>query len=364
MSRRIETFVWVGLFAAPVAFIVEHVAGWLMSERDCSPVHAVGADFSAVVAVITSLAALAAAAGIAASLTAYRAVKGTGNDAAPPDGRLWLLSICGIVVSSLLFILIVLGGSGALLLGGDCAQAQPPEGIVRPDNEAGLSDPQLGAQLYAGNCASCHGIGGQGVSPPRARAGSGDVTEGGPPLRDAGAQGADFYLRTGYMPLRDPHEQPWRRRVLLSEREIRALVKYVASLGPGPAVPNPAPARGDLAEGLRLFTQHCAGCHQVVAEGGYVTNARVPPLKDATARQIAEAVRIGPYLMPRFSKKAISDRQLDAIVAYVEASKKPQDTGGWGIGHIGPVPEGMVAWVIAAFVLVGLCALIGERLRT
>jgi hypothetical protein len=108
---------WVGLFAAPCAFIFEHVSGWLISEGDCSPVDRGGSDFSASVAVITTIAALAAAGGIAASLFAYRAVKGTDNDAPPPPGRLWLMSICGIVVSTLLFILIVLGGSGALLLG-------------------------------------------------------------------------------------------------------------------------------------------------------------------------------------------------------------------------------------------------------
>jgi ubiquinol-cytochrome c reductase cytochrome c subunit len=152
--------------------------------------------------------------------------------------------------------------------------------------------------------------------------------------------------------------------VLFTRRELRALVKYVASLGGGPPIPRPAPQNGRLAEGLRQFTQHCAGCHQVVGEGGYVTNARVPRLKQATPTQIAEAVRIGPYLMPRFSKKAISDRQLNSIIAYIQASKKPDDPGGWGIGHIGPVPEGLVSWFIALVLLVGLCGLIGERLRT
>jgi ubiquinol-cytochrome c reductase cytochrome c subunit len=244
------------------------------------------------------------------------------------------------------------------------AHAQPPEGIVRPANEAGLSDQELGSQLYAGNCASCHGIAGEGSSGNQSARDSGNIVGRGPSLKGVGALAADFYLRTGYMPLRKPDEQPWRHRVLFNERELDALIKYVASLGPGPAVPKPAPEHGHLGEGLRLFTQHCAGCHQVVGEGGYVTDARVPRLKKATPTQIAEAVRIGPYLMPRFSEKAISDRQLDSIVAYLQASKKPNDRGGWGIGHIGPVPEGMMAWFIAAFVLVGLCALIGERLRT
>jgi len=128
-------------------------------------------------------------------------------------------------------------------------------------------------------------------------------------------------------------------------------------------VPTPHPERGNVADGLRLFTGHCAGCHQIVAQGGYVTGAVVPSLADATPTQVAEAVRAGPYLMPRFSRKAISDRQLDSIVAYVTYTKNPDDPGGWAIGHIGPVPEGLVAWLIAGTVLVGLCVVIGERLR-
>jgi len=243
------------------------------------------------------------------------------------------------------------------------AEAQPPSGVSRPSNEGSLTNRQLGAQLYAGNCASCHGLSGEGSTGKGSGRDTGNITGKGPPLRGVGALTADFYIRTGYMPLETPYEQPWRRRVLFTRREQTALVNYVASLGGGPPIPKPAPEHGHLAEGLRLFTEHCAGCHQVAAEGGYVTNVRVPTLKQATPTQVAEAVRIGPYLMPRFSQKAISDRQLDSIVAYVQASKKPEDRGGWGIGHIGPVPEGIVAWLLAGTLLVALCALIGERVR-
>jgi ubiquinol-cytochrome c reductase cytochrome c subunit len=250
---------------------------------------------------------------------------------------------------------------GVALAGCAVAEAQPPVGVSRPPNEGQLSDQELGAQLYAGNCAVCHGVNGEGVIVPRV--GTGGIKGQGPPVRSVGKRAADFYLTTGYMPLGDPHDQPWRSRVLFTKREVRALVDYVGTLGGGPPIPTPAPARGRVPEGLRLFTEHCAGCHQAVAEGGYVTNARVPALKAATPTQIAEAVRVGPYLMPTFSRKAISDRQLNSIIAYIEQAKRPADPGGWGIGHIGPVPEGLIAWVVAGLVLVGLCALIGERLR-
>lgn len=258
---------------------------------------------------------------------------------------------------------VVLALLAAFALAAPAAAAPPEYGIVRPESEARMPLLELGRALYGGNCATCHGSLGEGVAASAPQRGAGNQPGLGPPLRGVGAQAADFYLRTGYMPLASPYEQPRRSRVLFTDREIRALVAYVASLGGGPPIPAPHPDRGSLTEGQRLFTAHCAGCHQVVAEGGYVTGAVAPPLEDATATQIAEAVRIGPYVMPSFSERAISDRQLNSIVRYVEYAKHPDDRGGWAVGHLGPVPEGMVAWLIAGAALVVLLVVIGERYR-
>ena len=211
-----------------------------------------------------------------------------------------------------------------------------------------------GAGLFAANCARCHGIGGRGLSvSPSLR---------GPDLRDAGSLGADFYLRTGYMPLADARKQPIRSRNRFSEPQIRALVNYVASLGHGPAIPTPG--AGSVAEGRALFTDHCAGCHQVVAQGGVLPGAKAPPLDAATPQQVAEAVRVGPYVMPKFSKRAISDAQLNSIIAYIRYAKHPDDAGGWGIGHLGPFPEGMITWLLAVPLLLIACLAIGARVRS
>lgn len=242
------------------------------------------------------------------------------------------------------------------------AIAQPPSGVVRPGGQERKALVEQGAQLYAGNCSTCHGIDGRGVISP-ARPGAGGIKGQGPPLQGVGAQAADFYLRTGYMPLGNPHEQPESNQVKLTNKEIKSLVAYVASLGHGPAIPHPDPATGDISDGQELFTENCAGCHQLEGRGGFVTGARVPPLQNVRAQRIAEAVRIGPYLMPRFSKSQLSNSQLNSIIRYVESTNHPDNKGGWSIGNIGPIPEGLVAWWIAIpLVLLG-CLAVSRRMR-
>ena len=103
------------------------------------------------------------------------------------------------------------------------------------------------------------------------------------------------------------------------------------------------------------------GIAQVLAQGGYVTGAVPPSLAEATPVQVAQAVRIGPYVMPRFSQRAIDDRQLDSIVRYVEFTHDPTRPGGWGLGFLGPVPEGLVTWFLAIPALIVLCLLLGRR---
>jgi ubiquinol-cytochrome c reductase cytochrome c subunit len=212
-----------------------------------------------------------------------------------------------------------------------------------------------GQRLYGRYCLKCHGALGEGRKPPSATIG--------PSLRGVGALAADFYLHTGYMPLKRNGVEPRRSRLLLSEPQIQALIRYVSSLGQGPPVPTPHPDRGDLSQGQQIFADRCAGCHQIAARGGYVTDAVPPALGDATARQIAEAVRIGPYVMPRFSQKQITNAQLDSVVRYVLWTKHPDDRGGWSLGRVGPVPEGLVTWFLATAALVAVCLLIGRRIH-
>ena len=250
-------------------------------------------------------------------------------------------------------LLVTLGG-------GSVALAASQNVVVRPTYEPPAPTAKLGEELFNANCSSCHGIAGQGISRPRP--GAGGLVGAGPSLLGVGAMAADFYLRTGFMPLANIHAQPSNQRVLFSGKEVKALTAFIAALGHGPGVPHPEPSTGSLSQGFKLFTEDCAGCHQSLARGVFVTGARVPPLQGIDATEIAEAVRIGPYLMPRFSARQISKQQLNSIIRYVLWTNHPVNKGGWSIGNLGPIPEGMVAW-LAAILLAIACLAVSRRLR-
>lgn len=216
------------------------------------------------------------------------------------------------------------GGAGA----GAALQVRPPPGPTAAEVETGR-------QLFALACTTCHGTDGAGVAGR------------GPSLVGVGAASVDFYLSTGRMPLDRPRTQAERKRVAYAPAQIRQLVAYVASLGPGPAIPAVEPSSGDLVDGLHLYANNCAPCHSSAGAGGALGHAvYAPPLNRATPRQVAEAVRTGPGAMPVFGPDTLDDAQLASVVRYVGYLHEPDDRGGLGLGHLGPIPEGFVAWVV------------------
>jgi ubiquinol-cytochrome c reductase cytochrome c subunit len=205
-----------------------------------------------------------------------------------------------------------------------------------------------GERLFQETCAQCHGMDGRGVQ------------NQGPTLLDAGAAGADFYLSTGRMPLDHPTE-PVRSEPAYTRSEIADLVDFVASLGPGPPIPSVDLAGGSVSEGQQLFAKYCAGCHQIAARGGVVTGAVAPDLHVATPVQIAEAVRTGPYVMPAFSERLIDAHELDSIIRYIDYTGHADNHGGWSLANLGPIPEGLVAWLVGTLALVVFSRLLGKR---
>jgi ubiquinol-cytochrome c reductase cytochrome c subunit len=231
------------------------------------------------------------------------------------------------------------------------AARRPPTAVVTPVGS--VAD---GGVLFAQSCASCHGAEGVGVAGR------------GPALTDAGRAVTRFDLETGRMPMAGPPgSEPVARAPVFSAAQIASIARYVGTLchaACGPSVAGITPSvPGDVATGRAVFAENCAGCHQIVARGGLVTSAAdAPSLVTATPDQIAAAVRTGPYVMPSFGPGQISDVQLASLIRYIQTVvRRPDDRGGWGIGNLGPVPEGLVTWFIAILVLLGIARLIGSR---
>lgn len=209
---------------------------------------------------------------------------------------------------------------------------------------------ELGRRLFETGCASCHGVEARGT--PR-----------GPNLRGVGAAAVDFWVSTGRMPLERNTEIAVRKPPSYDRTQVKALVAYVTSLDDsGPAIPEIDPAAADIVEGGELYRGNCAACHGAVGIGGALARTRhAPRLAPATALQIAEAIRIGPGAMPSFGPETFDDEQVSAIVKYVRELDSPEDPGGIGLGHAGPIAEGFVGWLVGLGVLLVAAWWIGER---
>jgi ubiquinol-cytochrome c reductase cytochrome c subunit len=235
-----------------------------------------------------------------------------------------------------LLLLVCISAPGLLVLVGATAL-----GATHPDHaltgaSAMRTDALVdrGEQLYLVSCSSCHGVDGRG-------------TTQGPGLRGVGAAAADFQLTTGRMPLADPEGQPERKPPAFRPEQIDALVAYVASLGPGPPIPKVDVGKGDLSAGGTLYRANCAACHSATGAGGALSAGLVAPsLHESTATQVGEAMRTGPGQMPVFGPATFSAQQVDSIARYVGYLQDPADPGGFPLGGVGPITEGMVALLL------------------
>jgi ubiquinol-cytochrome c reductase cytochrome c subunit len=211
---------------------------------------------------------------------------------------------------------------------------------------AGTQPPDV-RQVFLSDCATCHGADAHG-------------TNAGPTLEGVGRAAIDYELSTGRMPLSSPDRVPTRHPPAYSSATIAELVNYTDNLAGGDGPPIPRVGTGNLADGGDLFRMQCAACHAWAADGGALLHREAPALHASTPVQIAEAVRVGPGQMPAFGTAALTDPQLDGVVAYVRYLDKPRDRGGNPLWHLGPVAEGGMALVILAGLLC-FVLWIGER---
>ncbi|WP_343923085.1 cytochrome c [Rhodoglobus aureus] len=192
-----------------------------------------------------------------------------------------------------------------------------------------------GGKLFVANCATCHGLNLQG-------------TTQGPTLIGVGAAATDFQVGTGRMPLAFTGPQAERKPVQFTEEQIQALAVFVASKGPGPAIPADMYLTGeaDVSNGAQLFVNNCAMCHNVAGAGGALTEGKyAPPLADIAPKYTYEAMLTGPQNMPVFNDTNLTPEEKADIITYLKYLDETPSVGGFTLGSLGPVSEGLFIWI-------------------
>ena len=237
---------------------------------------------------------------------------------------------------------------GLVLTGGAFALFSPAQAET---GQADQSTVAQGRTLFLVGCASCHGRNGEGILTERG-------TQYGPPLAGVGAASVDFQVGTGRMPLARPGVQAERKRVLYNPDEIKALAAYVASLAPGPSIPTASQYSvsgtdsAAVARGGQFWRTNCTACHNFAAAGGALPGGKyAPSLSGVTPKHMYEAMLTGPQQMPVFSDQVVKPSEKRDIIAYVKRLQSAPNYGGNALGNMGPVTEGMAAWIVG----IGAC---------
>jgi len=251
-------------------------------------------------------------------------------------------------MAALVVLLLALACTGGLYA------AFAPASKAQADDTAQSLAIDEGKKLYSVGCASCHGTGGQG-------------TTDGPSLVGVGAAAVDFQVGTGRMPAQQPGAQIPRKKVIYTQAEIDQLAAYISSLGAGPSIPTKAqygPDGADIAKGGELFRTNCAQCHNFIGKGGALTHGKfAPSLEGVDPKHIYEAMQTGPQNMPSFPDTTLSEQNKKDIIAYLNAVNGDDTVspGGLELGGLGPVSEGLFAWIFGLGALIAVAVWVAAR---
>jgi len=253
--------------------------------------------------------------------------------------------------TGLVVLMLALVGAGILA----SVITPTPQVAVAQDQPAQARE---GQQLYDNACITCHGANLQGVQ------------DRGPSLIGVGEAAVYFQVSTGRMPAARYEAQDPRKPPRFDAAQIDQLGAYIQANGGGPTVVRNSDGTvaesslvgSDPARGGELFRLNCASCHNFTGKGGALSSGRyAPPLEAASEQQIYTAMISGPANMPKFSDRQLSSQEKVDIIAYVKQATDTKSQGGYGLGGIGPVSEGLFIWIVGIAGLIGAAMWIGAR---
>ncbi|MDN5640642.1 c-type cytochrome [Rothia kristinae] len=241
----------------------------------------------------------------------------------------------------------------ALVLTGGLYAVATASNQAQADTAAYTSqDIEQGEKLFSANCATCHGTGAAG-------------TDAGPSLIGVGAAAVDFQVGTGRMPLQMQGVQAQVKPGQFNDEQIKQLAAYVASLGAGPGVPDDEDvdvSKGDAANGAKVFLANCAMCHNAAGAGGALTRGKwAPTLMGVSEKHIWEAMETGPQNMPVFNDANITPEEKRDVITYLKSLETNTTPGGFALGSLGPVSEGLFIWTIGLGIVIAFTVWLTSR---
>jgi len=239
-----------------------------------------------------------------------------------------------------------------LLTGGLYAVATTTNEAKAETTTYSAQDIEEGQKLFQANCSTCHGMQAQGTS-------------SGPSLIGVGASSVDFQVGTGRMPMQMQGPQAQVKPQQFNEEQTDQLAAYVASLGAGPTVPEEQDldiAEGNSANGAKIFLANCAMCHNAAGQGGALTRGKfAPSLMGVSEKHIYEAMQTGPQNMPVFNDANITPEEKRDVITYLKTLENNTTVGGFSLGSLGPVSEGLFIWTIGLVVVIGFTVWLTSR---
>jgi len=235
-------------------------------------------------------------------------------------------------------------GIGLLVTGGVYAGASAAMASTEPASTATALTVEDGKKLFQANCATCHGLNMEGSAD-------------GPSLYGVGELSVEFQVSTGRMPLQMQGPQAPQKPVQFTEEQIQAIAAWVQSVSPGPTYPSEKilDGEGDVANGAELFRINCAMCHNVAAAGGALTEGKyAPALTSTSALHMYAAMVTGPQNMPVFNDLTLTTDEKRDIISSLLWIQENESAGGFSLGSLGPVSEGLFIWIFGIGALIGI----------